>query len=41
LPRAIKSGLEIQGQNGGYLRSPLQPLSEGEVAELEQVLNAI
>jgi 4-hydroxy-tetrahydrodipicolinate synthase len=41
LPRAIKSGLEIQGQNGGYLRSPLQPLSQSEVAELEQVLNSI
>jgi 4-hydroxy-tetrahydrodipicolinate synthase len=41
LPRAIKSGLEIQGQNGGYLRSPLQPLNESEVAELEQVLNVI
>jgi 4-hydroxy-tetrahydrodipicolinate synthase len=41
LPRAIKSGLEIQGQNGGYLRSPLQPLSKSEVAELEQVLKAI
>jgi len=41
LPRAIKSGLEIQGQNGGYLRSPLKPLSESEVIGLRQVLNAI
>lgn len=41
LPRAIKSGLEIQGQNGGYLRSPLKPLLESEFVELEQILKAI
>jgi len=41
LPKAIKSGLEIRGQDGGFLRSPLQPLSESEVAELEKILNGI
>ncbi|MCK6608138.1 MAG: dihydrodipicolinate synthase family protein [Flavobacterium sp.] len=41
LPRAIKAGLEIQGQNGGYLRSPLRPMNESEVSELSQILQAI
>ncbi|MEO7979260.1 hypothetical protein [Flavobacterium sp.] len=40
LPRTLKSGLEIQGQNRGYLRSPLQSLSESDLAELEQILKA-
>jgi 4-hydroxy-tetrahydrodipicolinate synthase len=38
LPRAIKAGLSILGQDGGYLRSPLQPLTHSEVEQLEGVL---
>ncbi len=38
LPRAIKAGLELMGTNGGYLRSPLQPLSEEETATLQKIL---
>ena len=41
LPRAIKAGLEIQGQFGGYLRSPLKPMTESEISELSQILKAI
>lgn len=38
LPRAIKAGLNIIGEEGGGLRSPLQPLTELEVKELEAIL---
>jgi hypothetical protein len=38
--KSYKSGLEIQGQNGGYLRSWLKPLIESEVDELEQIMKA-
>lgn len=38
LPRAIKAGLTILGEEGGYLRSPLQPLTDNETVELEQIL---
>ncbi|OXA66839.1 dihydrodipicolinate synthase family protein [Flavobacterium aquidurense] len=38
LPRAIKAGLEIQGLEGGFLRSPLKPLTASEVAELTLIL---
>ncbi|MFH6957764.1 dihydrodipicolinate synthase family protein [Flavobacterium aquidurense] len=38
LPRAIKAGLEIQGIEGGFLRSPLKPLTASEVAELTLIL---
>ena len=41
LPRAIKAGIEIQGQNGGYLRSPLKPMNESEISELSEILKAI
>lgn len=41
LPRAIKAGLTILGEEGGYLRSPLKPLSESEVAELKTIISTI
>jgi len=40
LPRAIKAGLPLLGEAGGYLRSPLQPLSESEVSELADLLES-
>ncbi|WP_343307017.1 dihydrodipicolinate synthase family protein [Chitinophaga niabensis] len=39
LPRAIKAGLHLLGEDGGYLRTPLEPLTAGEVSELEQILS--
>ncbi|WP_342332246.1 dihydrodipicolinate synthase family protein [Pedobacter sp. FW305-3-2-15-E-R2A2] len=41
LPRAIKSGLEILGEEGGELRGPLKPLNSQEVTELATLLNAL
>ncbi|TCK57415.1 4-hydroxy-tetrahydrodipicolinate synthase [Flavobacterium sp. 90] len=41
LPRAIKAGLEIQGIEGGFLRSPLKPLTEVEIAEFKLILKEI
>ena len=41
LPRAIKSGLEILGEDGGELRGPLKPLNSQEVTELATLLNAL
>lgn len=41
LPRAVKAGLHLLGEDGGYLRSPLQPLSVAETAELEMILSGI
>lgn len=41
LPRAIKSGLEILGEDGGELRGPLKPLNSQEVTELATLLNRI
>lgn len=38
LPRAIKAGINLLGEDGGYLRSPLKPLADNEVRELEQLL---
>lgn len=38
LPRAIKAGLNILGENGGHLRSPLKPLTAEETATLESIL---
>lgn len=38
LPRAIREGLEILGEEGGQLRSPLLPLAPAETAELEAIL---
>lgn len=41
LPRAIKAGLNILGEEGGQLRSPLQPLTESEVTALKNILLTI
>ncbi|OMQ11264.1 dihydrodipicolinate synthase family protein [[Flexibacter] sp. ATCC 35103] len=41
LPRAIKSGLNIQNIESGYLRKPLQPLAEHETIELDRILKLI
>lgn len=38
LPRAIKAGLTILGEDGGQLRSPLKPLSTTETEELKTIL---
>ncbi|WP_293915610.1 MULTISPECIES: dihydrodipicolinate synthase family protein [unclassified Sphingobacterium] len=38
LPRTIKAGLHLMGIDAGYLRSPLQPLSENELATLRTIL---
>lgn len=38
LPRSIKAGLNILGEEGGYLRSPLKPLSADEYSELKILL---
>lgn len=41
LPRAVQAGLKILGEEAGYLRSPLMPLTEQETAELESLLAAV
>jgi len=41
LPRAIKSGLHLQGIEGGYLRKPLQPLTENEISDLDRILKRV
>ena len=41
LPRAVKSGLNILGENGGQLRSPLKPLTTAETSELKEILSNI
>lgn len=41
LPRSIKAGLDLLGVGGGGFRSPLKPLSENEIAELDSILSAI
>ena len=41
LPRSIKAGLDLLGVGGGGFKSPLQPLNEAEVAELDSILSAI
>jgi 4-hydroxy-tetrahydrodipicolinate synthase len=38
LPAAIQAGLKIQGIESGYLRSPLQPLSDYDYRQLSQIL---
>jgi 4-hydroxy-tetrahydrodipicolinate synthase len=38
LPRAIQAGLKLLGQEGGQLRSPLQPLTTSETMELEKII---
>lgn len=41
LPRAIKAGLTILGEDGGQLRSPLQPLTSEETDELKNILSIV
>ena len=41
LPRAIKAGLNILGEDGGQLRSPLKPLTSQESSELKEILSNI
>lgn len=41
LPAAIQAGLKIQGIESGYLRSPLQPLSDKDYAQLEILLSGL
>lgn len=41
LPRTIKAGLKIQGIEGGFLRSPLKPLTENEIAEFKLILKEV
>ncbi|KIO52560.1 dihydrodipicolinate synthase family protein [Flavobacterium hibernum] len=41
LPRAIKAGLEIQGIEGGFLRSPLKPLKESEIHDFKLILEEL
>ena len=41
LPRSIKAGLDLLGVGGGGFRSPLRPLHEAEIAELDSILSAI
>jgi len=41
LPRAIKAGLEIQGIESGFLRSPLKPLNENEIEEFKLILKEV
>lgn len=41
LPRAVKAGLHLLGEDGGHLRAPLQPLTPGEVAELSTMLSRV
>lgn len=38
LPRAVKAGLNILGEEGGNLRSPLKPLQEKEIEELKIII---
>lgn len=41
LPRAVKAGLTILGEEGGHLRSPLKPLTDKETSELEAILSLL
>lgn len=41
LPRAVKAGLNLLGEDGGYLRSPLKPLTDMESQELKQILTKL
>ncbi|HWV70696.1 MAG TPA: dihydrodipicolinate synthase family protein [Pseudosphingobacterium sp.] len=40
LPRAIKAGLSLLGEDAGHLRSPLQPLTKAETEQLDNILCA-
>lgn len=41
LPRSIKAGLDLLGVGGGGFKSPLRPLNEAEIVELDKILSAI
>ncbi|PQA93125.1 dihydrodipicolinate synthase family protein [Chryseobacterium shigense] len=41
LPRAVKAGLNILGEEGGNLRSPLQPLNEKDSEELKNIIKTL
>lgn len=41
LPRAVKAGLHLLGEDGGGLRNPLKPLTEGETEELKSILTGV
>lgn len=41
LPRAIKAGLEIQGIEAGFLRSPLKSLTESEIADFKLIMKEV
>ncbi|VFA40619.1 dihydrodipicolinate synthase family protein [Chryseobacterium indologenes] len=41
LPRAVKAGLGILGEQGGNLRSPLRPLQQSETEELKRIIQTI
>lgn len=41
LPRSVKAGLTLLGVEGGEFRSPLQPLSPEEIAELSHILDEV
>ncbi|KPE50932.1 dihydrodipicolinate synthase family protein [Chryseobacterium indologenes] len=41
LPRAVKAGLNILGEEGGNLRNPLKPLSPGETEELKNIIKTL
>ncbi|HCM33422.1 dihydrodipicolinate synthase family protein [Chryseobacterium sp.] len=41
LPRAVKSGLNILGEDGGNLRSPLKPLYDKETEELKNIIKTL
>lgn len=41
LPRSIKAGLDLLGVGGGAFKSPIQPLGENEIAELDFILSTM
>lgn len=41
LPRAVKAGLNILGEEGGNLRNPLKPLTSGETEELKNIIKTL
>jgi len=41
LPRAISAGLNILGENGGQLRSPLKPLTDAETSTLKNIISQL
>ncbi|WP_153392186.1 dihydrodipicolinate synthase family protein [Chryseobacterium vaccae] len=41
LPRAVKAGLNILGEEGGNLRNPLKPLTAEETQELKNIIKIL